>query len=52
MADAKFHKVGDVSSKLKRYINERMKMSHVYQPVMLRTILSNINEITTTQIAK
>jgi diadenosine tetraphosphate (Ap4A) HIT family hydrolase len=52
VADAKFHKVGDVSSKLKRYINERMKMSHVYQPVMLRTILSNGGEATTTQIAK
>ena len=52
MADAKFHKVGDVSDKLKRYINERMKMSHVYQPVMLRTILSNDGEATATQIAK
>lgn len=52
MADAKFHKVGDVSDKLKRYINERMKMSHVYQPVMLRTILSNGGEATATQIAK
>ena len=52
MADAKFHKVDDVSSKLKHYINERMKMSHVYQPVMLRTILSNGDEATTNQIAK
>lgn len=39
-------------SKLKRYINEQMRMSHVYQPVMLRTILENNGRASVTQIAK
>lgn len=37
---------------LKRYITEQMRMSHIYQPVMLRTILENGGEATTTQIAQ
>lgn len=39
-------------NRLKHYISQRMRMSHVYQPVMLRTILENDGVATTTQIAK
>ena len=35
---------------LKRYITEQMHMSHIYQPVMLRTILENGGEATTAQV--
>ena len=39
-------------NRLKYYISQKMRMSHVYQPVMLRTILENDGVATTTQIAK
>ena len=39
-------------NRLKHYISQKMRMSHVYQPVMLRTILENDGVATTTQIAK
>ena len=39
-------------NRLKYYISQKMRMSHVYQPVMLRTILENNGVATTTQIAK
>ncbi|MBU2889093.1 HIT family protein [Celeribacter halophilus] len=37
---------------LHRYITERMRMSHVYQPVMLRELLKSDGEATVEQIAK
>jgi ATP adenylyltransferase len=39
-------------NRLRHYISQKMRMSHVYQPVMLRTILENDGVATTTQIAK
>jgi len=39
-------------NRLIHYISQKMRMSHVYQPVMLRTILENNGVATTTQIAK
>ena len=39
-------------NRLKHYISQKMRMAHVYQPVMLRTILENDGVATTTQIAK
>lgn len=37
---------------LHRYISEQMRMSHVYQPVMLRELLKSGGEATVEQIAK
>ena len=37
---------------LRRYITEHMRMSHVYQPVMLRELLMAGGEATVEQIAK
>lgn len=37
---------------LARYITEAMRMSHVYQPVMLRVLLENDGEASITDIAK
>lgn len=38
--------------KLKKYISEEMRMSHVYQPVMLLELLSNKGHSTVKQIAE
>lgn len=38
--------------RLAQFINDRMKMSHIYQPLMLIGLLSNHGTITVTQIAK
>ena len=37
---------------LHRYITEHMRMSHVYQPVMLRELLKSEGAATVEQIAK
>jgi len=39
-------------SKLKKYILEEMRMSHIYQPEMLMTMLDNKGKATVEQIAK
>jgi len=38
--------------KLKKYISEEMRMSHVYQPVMILELLSNNGHSTVKQIAE
>jgi diadenosine tetraphosphate (Ap4A) HIT family hydrolase/5-methylcytosine-specific restriction endonuclease McrA len=37
---------------LKEFISKRMRMSHIYQPVMLMALLRNNGKCSTTQIAK
>ena len=37
---------------LKDFINNRMKMSHVYQPVMLKVLLQQNGQATVDEIAK
>ena len=37
---------------LKDFINNRMKMSHVYQPVMLKVLLQQNGQATIDEIAK
>ena len=39
-------------SELQKFIQNKMRMSHVYQPVMLMTLLSNGGQTSTTEIAK
>jgi diadenosine tetraphosphate (Ap4A) HIT family hydrolase/5-methylcytosine-specific restriction endonuclease McrA len=39
-------------SELKEFISKRMRMSHIYQPVMLMALLRNNGKCSTTQIAK
>jgi ATP adenylyltransferase len=34
------------------FVNYRMRISHVYQPVMLMTLLQNDGKASTTEIAK
>ncbi|MDB2609893.1 HIT family hydrolase, partial [Paracoccaceae bacterium] len=36
---------------LEEYINKRMQMSHIYQPVMLKVLLENSGEASVAQIA-
>ena len=42
----------DKSESLKDFINNRMKMSHVYQPVMLKVLLQQNGQATVDEIAK
>ena len=37
---------------LKNYINKKMRMSHIYQPVMLMELLKNKGRASTDNIAK
>jgi ATP adenylyltransferase len=37
---------------LVEFIEQRMRMSHVYQPVMLKTLLGNNRECSETTIAR
>ena len=37
---------------LSHYISNQMRMSHIYQPVMLRELLKSNGEATVEQIAK
>ena len=37
---------------LKNYINKKMRMSHIYQPVMLMELLKNKGRSSTDSIAK
>ena len=39
-------------SQLEDFIRRKMRMSHIYQPVMLKTLLENGGEVTVEQIAK
>ena len=39
-------------TELQKFISEEMRMSQVYQPVMLRELLKNGGEATVTQIAQ
>jgi len=39
-------------SELKEFVSKRMRMSHIYQPVMLMALLRNNGKCSTTQIAK
>lgn len=37
---------------LKDFINNKMRMSHVYQPVMIKALLENNGILSVTEIAK
>ena len=39
-------------NQLEVYISEQMRMSHIYQPVMLQVLLKNAGTATTEEIAK
>ena len=40
------------AEQLEDFINHRMRMSHIYQPVMLKVLLENGGQATTEEIAK
>ncbi len=37
---------------LMHFISKQMRMSHIYQPVMIKTLLANGGQATTEEIAK
>ena len=39
-------------SKLKKFIERKMRMSHIYQPVMIKTLLTNDGKADKNLIAK